>query len=185
MTGPAVTRRGNLGAALALLEESLAREPTYDSASPPAGLHRTHREAVLGSGRQVFERCCTALATFDMHRRAGLRAWASDPRAGAGTTVVLAMPLGPLWALAPCRVVRRIDEDDRQGFAYATLPGHPERGIEDFVVERRPDDSVWLLISALSEPGSWVTRMAGPVGAALQRRATERYVTAMQSVARE
>lgn len=177
-----VVRRGDLGAALALLEESLSREPTYDPASPPPGLRATDREVELGSGPAVFERVTRALATYDMHRRAGLRAWASAPRAEVGTTVVLALPLGPVWALAPCRVVTGIDEGARQGFAYATLPGHPERGVEEFVVERR-GESVWFVIHALSEPASWATRAAGPMGHALQRRATDRYVAAMRAAA--
>jgi uncharacterized protein (UPF0548 family) len=177
-----VTWRGGLGSALALLEESLLREPTYDPSSPPPGLHAIDREVELGSGQAVFGRCSGALATYDMHRRAGLRAWASAPRAEVGATVVLALPLGPVWALAPCRVVTRVDEDARQGFAYATLPGHPERGVEEFVVERR-GDSVWFVIHALSEPASWATRLVGPVGHALQRRATDRYVAAMRAVA--
>ena len=32
--------------------------------------------------------------------------------------------LGPVRA--PCRVVYVVDEPDRRGFAYGTLPGHPE-----------------------------------------------------------
>ncbi len=50
------------------------------------------------------------------------------------------------------------------------------------MVERRADD-VWFVIHALSEPASWATRVAGPVGHAVQRRATDRYVAAMRSAA--
>lgn len=56
----------------------------------------------------------------------------------AGTT---AAPWSPAWtSRAPPRrgaAGRCIDEPDRQGFAYGTLPGHPESGIEQFTLTRR------------------------------------------------
>jgi uncharacterized protein (UPF0548 family) len=37
----------------------------------------------------------------------------------------------PLWPRdVPCRVVYVVDEPRRAGFAYGTLPGHPEIGGE-------------------------------------------------------
>jgi uncharacterized protein (UPF0548 family) len=36
--------------------------------------------------------------------------------------------LGPIRV--PCRVVYVLDEPERRGFAYGTLPGHPESGEE-------------------------------------------------------
>ena len=44
--------------------------------------------------------------------------------------------LGPVRA--PCRVVYVVDEPDRRGFAYGTLPGHAESGEERFVVRYDP-----------------------------------------------
>jgi uncharacterized protein (UPF0548 family) len=75
-----------------------------------------------------------------------------------GDTALLRWLFWP--ARIPARVVYVIDEPDRKGFAYGTLPGHPERGEEAFVVERRADDSVWLVIRAFSRPSNaffWVT----------------------------
>lgn len=75
-----------------------------------------------------------------------------------GDTALLKWMLWP--ATIPARVVYVIDEPDRKGFAYGTLPGHPERGEEAFVVERRADDSVWLVIRAFSRPSNaffWAT----------------------------
>ena len=40
----------------------------------------------------------------------------------------VAAPIGPLTAVAVCRIVAVVDEPDRYGFAYGTLPGHTERG---------------------------------------------------------
>lgn len=41
---------------------------------------------------------------------------------------------GPLRLRAPCRVVYTVTESRRRGFAYGTLPGHPECGEEAFVI---------------------------------------------------
>ena len=59
----------------------------------------------------------------------------------------------------PCRVVYVIDEPSRRGFAYGTLPGHPESGEEAFIVEIDETDEVWFSVRPLpaqarSSPGS-------------------------------
>jgi uncharacterized protein (UPF0548 family) len=85
-----------------------------------------------------------------------------------------------LWpAKIPARVVYVIDEPDRKGFAYGTLPGHPERGEESFVVERRPDESVWLTIRAFSRPSNRFFWAAYPALRLLQALFTERYKRAL------
>ena len=46
-------------------------------------------------------------------------------------------PTGPaawLRVSAPCEVTEVVDDDAARGFTYRTLPGHPERGWESFVV---------------------------------------------------
>ncbi|WP_395640122.1 DUF1990 family protein [Pseudolysinimonas sp.] len=70
-----------------------------------------------------------------------------------GDTAVLLLGWGRLSLRIPVRIVYLVDEPTRRGFAYGTLPGHPESGEEAFIVERRDDDSVWLTIRVLSRPG--------------------------------
>ena len=52
------------------------------------------------------------------------------------TSATVVVILGtPIVALAmPCRIVSVIDGQTRWGFAYGTLPGHPEQGEEAFIV---------------------------------------------------
>jgi uncharacterized protein (UPF0548 family) len=60
---------------------------------------------------------------------------------------------------------RASDRDGRTtfGFAYGTLPAHPERGEERFLVEwNRADDSVWYDLLACSRPGHWLARLGYP-----------------------
>ncbi|HEY4226309.1 MAG TPA: DUF1990 domain-containing protein [Pseudolysinimonas sp.] len=85
-----------------------------------------------------------------------------------------------IWpAKIPTRVVYVIDEPDRKGFAYGTLPGHPERGEESFVVERRPDASVWLIIRSFSRPSSAFFWAAYPALRMMQAIFTGRYERAL------
>ena len=79
----------------------------------------------------------------------------------------------------PARVVYVVDEPRRRGFAYGTLPGHPERGEESFVVERLADDSVWLVIRAFSRPSGPLVWIGYPVARLLQAVYTARYERAL------
>lgn len=79
----------------------------------------------------------------------------------------------------PARVVYVVDEPRRRGFAYGTLPGHPERGEEAFVVERLADDSVWLVIRAFSRPAGPLVRIGSPLARLLQATFTARYERAL------
>jgi uncharacterized protein (UPF0548 family) len=82
--------------------------------------------------------------------------------------------------LAPCRVVTVVDEPHRQGFAYGSLPGHPERGEESLVLSLLDDQTVELTLVAFSRPALWWSRAAAPVTRWVQRRVTARYVAALQ-----
>jgi uncharacterized protein (UPF0548 family) len=83
--------------------------------------------------------------------------------------------------LAPCRVVDVFAEPDRRGFAYVTLPGHPERGVEHFVVQRHEDGLVDLTVQAFAGPGMPLVRIGWPVGRTVQRFYTSRYLAAARA----
>lgn len=95
------------------------------------------------------------------------------PLVRPGDTAVMRIPLFP--GKVPARVVYVIDEPLRKGFAYGTLPGHPERGEEAFVVEYRDDESVWLTIRAFSRPASWLFWLGYPIVRLMQELYTARY----------
>lgn len=96
-----------------------------------------------------------------------------------GDTALLAIPFGPFAVKAPARVVYVIDEPNRKGFAYGTLPGHPESGEEAFIVERTEDGSVWLEIRTLSRPSGWFWWMAYPLLRLVQSVYTARYLQSL------
>jgi len=87
----------------------------------------------------------------------------------------VAAPLGPLTAIAVCRVVAIVDEPDRYGFAYGTLPGHPERGEEAFVVQHANGRLVFRIM-AFSKPAEVLARLGGPVTRRIQQATTTRYL---------
>jgi uncharacterized protein (UPF0548 family) len=69
--------------------------------------------------------------------------------------------------------------DRSWGFAYGTLPGHPEQGEEAFVVSLDPEGSVRFEIRAFSRPASRLVELSGPIGRSVQRRATEGYLASL------
>jgi uncharacterized protein (UPF0548 family) len=151
----------------------------------PAGYHLVHRRALLGVGRLVFERATHVLSHWGMHRRAGLAVAPSSPVAVTGSVVVLSLGWHRLSITAPCRVVYAVDEPDRRGFAYGTLPGHPERGEESFIVELTPEDEAWFAIRAFSRPVSVLARSAGPMSRWVQNLITNRYIRALSESVRD
>lgn len=76
--------------------------------------------------------------------------------------------------------MRVVDEPDRYGFAYGTLPLHPEEGEEAFLVERGDAGEVRFRIVAFSRPSHWAARLGGPVSRRVQQRALRAYLDALQ-----
>jgi uncharacterized protein (UPF0548 family) len=146
----------------------------------PTGFRWDSYDTVLGHGAATFQRASFGLQHWQAHRGPAIRVWPADARVAVGTTVVVTLGT-PLVALAaPCRVVEVIDEIDRWGFAYGTLPGHPEEGEEAFTVSISPDGTVRFEIAAFSRPGSPVVTLAGPIGRAAQRAGTKGYLRALR-----
>jgi uncharacterized protein (UPF0548 family) len=150
------------------------------SSGPPTGFTHFRKTRTLGPDRG-FTDAAHALMSWQVQARAGLRVAASSLDVVPGAVVVLRLGAGPLAVSAPCRVVYVVDENDRRGFAYGTLRGHPESGEESFVVERRPDGLVDFTICAFSRPATAMARMGGPITSWVQRRMTMRYLRTLDS----
>ena len=99
-----------------------------------------------------------------------------------GDSAVLHIPFGPLRMKAPARVVYVVDEPKRKGFAYGTLPGHPEQGEEAFIVEQQDDGSVWLRIRAFSRPAYFWGWLGYPVLWFAQELYTRRYERSLAGI---
>ncbi|MDA4109708.1 DUF1990 family protein [Mycolicibacterium holsaticum] len=146
------------------------------AATLPSGYHHVQKSAVIGRGRARFEQAAATGMRWGMLRGAGVRVEATTEVAQVGSEVIV--HLGPVRA--PCRVVYVVDEPDRRGFAYGTLPGHAESGEELFLVRYDPDtDEVSAAVTAFSRHATWWSRLASPVTSLVQRIVTERYLQAL------
>ena len=174
-------RPGRAGTVTSRAYIALAEEPVtvpLDALeNPPPGFRRLHRSTVLVGAD--LEDARARLFRWDLHRRAGLGVSASHTPLREGTEVHLRIGAGPLQVTAPCRVLRVIDEPDRAGFAYGTLPGHPEAGIEQFLLTCTPTGLVRLHLDAVSRPATWYARLGAPVARLVQSRVTTRYLRAL------
>jgi uncharacterized protein (UPF0548 family) len=175
--------RGSIDHLLALSVEAL---PTYSEVGAtlkgeqPRGYRHDRYEAKLGIGRRTFLRATTGLQTWSSHQVPGIGVLPQATPIELGATVVVTLGTPWLALAAPCRIVAVLDEPDRWGFAYGTLPGHPEQGEESFVVSIDSDEEVKFRITAFSRPGGRLTRLAGPIGRSVQRAGTNGYVKALQ-----
>jgi uncharacterized protein (UPF0548 family) len=135
---------------------------------------------VLGNGSAAFQRAVAGLKAWEAHRLPGVRVFPDDQEIRTGATVVVTLG-APIVALAaPCRIVSVIDGQTRWGFAYGTLPGHPEEGEEAFVVSMSPDETVRFEIEAFSRPGDRLVRLSGPIGRGIQKGGTGGYLRALK-----
>jgi uncharacterized protein (UPF0548 family) len=142
----------------------------------PDGYHHVAQSAVIGRGRDRFESAACRVMRWGMLRGAGVRVQASTDVAGVGSVVIVGM--GPIRA--PCRVVYVVDEDNRRGYAYGTLKGHPESGEELFSARYDPSTgAVYAEVKAFSRHATWWSKAAGPVTSLLQRLVTKRYLSAV------
>ena len=168
----------------ALAQEQLAAlraEPlTYPrdavaAAGPPPPGYR-HFEKSVRLRRRDFEGAARDLLGWRVQDRAGLQVRASGTAGTPGTVVELRLGVGQLGVRIPCRVVEVIDEPDRRGFAYGSLPGHPESGEERFLLERQPDGGIRFSVAAVSRHASLLARLGGPVSRWVQDGMTRRYL---------
>lgn len=142
----------------------------------PEGYHHLRKSSVIGSSRDRFDEAAVRGMRWGMLRGAGLGVEATNPVAEVGAEVLVR--LGPV--VAPCRVVYVVDEPDRRGFAYGTLPGHPECGEELFLVRYDPTTGdVLAEVAAFSRHATWWSRLGAPMTSLIQRLITDRYLRAL------
>jgi len=150
----------------------------------PEGYSHLRVRTLLGNGPVVMRRAAEALLDFRMHRAIPVRIAASAGRAAPGVEVTVGLGVGPLRLRAPCRVVWAEEGERRAGWAYGTLPGHPECGEEAFLVSMDDSGDVWLVVTAFSRPGGFLTRMAGPLVPVMQRAYARRCGAVLRRLAR-
>ncbi|MHA7986699.1 DUF1990 family protein [Rathayibacter sp. CAU 1779] len=104
------------------------------------------------------------------------------PYISNGMTALLRVPFGPFHLNAPVRVVYVIEEENRVGFGYGTMHGHPLSGEESFVLEKRDDDSVWLTMRSFSRTAGGAKAFIAPFVRIGQSQLAKRYLRALHPV---
>ncbi|MDQ1499506.1 MAG: hypothetical protein QOI86_2846 [Actinomycetota bacterium] len=183
-----IVGRPDLGQLDRILTAQASEALTYDAVGAtrgamPAGFRHDRHVAVLGGGNRVFGRAVEGLQRWEAHRGAGLILHPAAPPIREGTTVVQMIALPGVSAVAACRIVYVVDDAGRFGFAYGTLPAHPEQGEEAFVVTRDADGTVRFTITAFSRPRHPLARLGGPLTRRTQLATTRRYLDALRAVA--
>jgi len=165
---------------LAGLKHELLRYPHVGATAGelPAGFHHDRAQVSLGPEPDAFDRARQALLGWRVHRGAGISVYPANAPLSPDADAILVVPLGPVRAVAGCRIVYVVDQADRFGFGYGTLPGHPEEGEEAFMVARH-SNVTWFSVTAFSRPANQLVRIGSPVGRLIQRRFVRRYLAAM------
>ena len=159
-----------------LVSDYLARQVEQPLSYDAVGCTREERPAMpgwkvdrnrvrLGTGREVFVAAKRAISRWAMFPREVASICDPDqtPQQDLVVGVIYKAWLLPVWILFPAKVVWMVDEPRRFGFAYGTLPDHPECGEERFVVEwNEEDDAVWYELLAVSRPAHWLARVGYP-----------------------
>lgn len=138
--------------------------------TPPQDFTVDHNRIQIGHGEKTFRTAIDALRNWRQFDLGWVSIVPEGVRLEVGATVaVKARALGT-WSLNAARVVYMIEEPNRFGFAYGTLPDHIASGEERFTVEWLADDSVWYDILAFSRPRHPLVRINVPLARMLQKR---------------
>ncbi|MFC3299039.1 DUF1990 domain-containing protein [Arthrobacter agilis] len=144
-----------------------------------AGFRRSEVTAVIGRGDECWQRAATAVLCWAVKTRSGFRVKDARPVEQGAQLAVTVRFLG-FTVVEPVEVVTVVRSDERAGFSYRTLPGHPVAGEEAFIVHRRGDE-VRLTIRSLTRPAArqpW--RALFPLLLVAQRLVRRRYVRALR-----
>lgn len=124
----------------------------------------------IGHGDTDFNNAKIAIQRWQMFPRTWTRILPGTPPIQENTTVVMCARFLGIWWRNACRIIYIIDQPNRYGFAYGTLPAHMESGEELFLVFKDENDEVWYEIKAYSRPRHWLAKLAYPLMRLLQAR---------------
>ncbi len=163
------------GCPITALEGDLVEWPIDEYATVVPGPLSDPRD-----GEIAFERVRDRILALRLFPPQSISLYADTPdgRAALGATVVQHFFLGPLALESGVRIVGledRADDSSRHvSLTWATLKGHPERGIETFSATLGSEGVIELAIRARSRPGLLLVRLGAPLARRLQMRLSRR-----------
>ncbi|HHU10658.1 MAG TPA: DUF1990 domain-containing protein [Intrasporangiaceae bacterium] len=173
------------------VRSALDKELTYSEVGAsitgdlPDGYRHNEQCVRVGKGRDTFDLATEALMSWQVQRGAGLTVLASSEHVAPDEVAIVRLSVGPINIDGANRVTEIVDEPTRQGFAYGTLDGHPERGEQAFLVEIDDSDTVTFTVRSFSKPSSLIATIGGPLNARIQDQIAERYLMALLEAAHQ
>jgi len=148
---------------------------------PPGGrgYARSEVSAVVGRGEAVWERSARGVLAWRVKTASGFTVDPAGPVSPGDRVLVTAHLLGAR-IVEPVEVVSVVEEPDRVGFAYRTLPGHPVSGEEAFVVVRDGDETHLVIRSLTRAASEQPWRALYPLLRLVQLVVRRRYLRALR-----
>jgi uncharacterized protein (UPF0548 family) len=144
---------------------------------PQVGYVRDHNRVHLGTGSSLYMESKAALRRWQQFELGWVRVRTNNAPLKPDETVCLQVHFAFLWKLFACTS----SPIKKFGFAYGTLPGHPESGEERFLIEWNSiDDSVWYDILAYSQPGNFAVALGYPFSRLMQKRFARESMASMK-----
>lgn len=170
--GPAWTPQGER-------RRTLTTPAQSDWSLTQSGYRVSSDTAALGTGEDLWQRVSADVLRWTIKTRSGFSVDEPGPVSEGDRVNVTASFLG-VKVIEPVEVVAVVEESDRVGFSYRTLPGHPVSGEEAFIVHRL-GDAVYLTIRSLTKAAPqqpWRALFPGLL--VVQRIVRRRYLRALR-----
>lgn len=175
---------------LSFLQEQSSKDFTYPKvgatqSTAPKHFDEDHNFIELGHGEQLWQGAKSLLNTWQHFPQPWTKVVDPNERIKEGQTVAVLFRIFGIWFSNSARIVYIIDEPNRYGFAYGTLPGHIEMGEELFLLERDDRGGISYHIKAFSRPAHWLVRLGYPIARFFQARFVRASLAAMKQLANE
>lgn len=145
----------------------------------PERFRRSEVTGWIGRGDAAWQRASADVLTWAVKTRSGFSV-ADARKVEPDARLTVTARIAGLTIHEPVQVVDVVEDDDRVGFSYRTLPGHPVSGEEAFIVHREGED-IFLTVRSLTAPSEvqpW--RVLHPVLRIAQLVARRRYLRALR-----
>lgn len=134
---------------------------------------------MVGSGDATWERAASDVLRWKVKTASGFSVDTAEPVAPGQRVGVTARMFG-IKVHEPVEVVAVVQQPDRVGFAYKTLPGHPVNGEEAFIVHRAGDQVLLTIRSLTRAAAQQPWRALFPILLLAQLVVRRRYLRALR-----
>jgi uncharacterized protein (UPF0548 family) len=147
----------------------------------PGGYLRAERSADVGSGEAAWAAASAALLEWGVKTRSGFSVTPPGPAVAGARPTIVVRALG-VTVREPVEVLEVAHTPLRVALAYRTLPGHPVRGEEAFILHRgAPGEEFSLTLRSLTRPSDrWWWALAFPALLVAQAVVRRRYFRALR-----